>query len=297
MPDGPVSSFTKFSTPSLSDSVYGIQDPEGAPISRELVIDRLLGLTPIIPGGRLTLETGVPISSTNQTAKGTLYYTPYEHNNVKVWETFSQISLALLMISGRNYDVFLENNATTLSLISWISATDRGANPLVFDTNLGLWTSLDPTQLYLGTIRSSGTNVTEDSFTKRFVFNNYNRHFRPFKTGETVNVHTYATTTFREWNGGTGGVRIGYVAGLPTAVNVEIGSELKDGALMNVGMDSTTTPSLSMSVGNADTLFSRSSAGTPILSEVGFHELVPLEYGGATPASFNLYSISGGLFS
>ena len=28
-------------------------------------------------GGRLTLETGVPISVSDQTAKGTLYYTPY----------------------------------------------------------------------------------------------------------------------------------------------------------------------------------------------------------------------------
>ena len=43
----------------------------------------LQGLT---PGGRLTLESGVPVSTSDQTAKTTVYYTPYVHNVINLWD-------------------------------------------------------------------------------------------------------------------------------------------------------------------------------------------------------------------
>lgn len=57
--------------------------------------------------GRLTLETGVPISATDQTAKTTVYFTPYKGNQINLWDgsawtlyTFTETSLALGTITA-----------------------------------------------------------------------------------------------------------------------------------------------------------------------------------------------------
>src|SRR5580765_466510 len=98
----------------------------------KLTFQRMFGLLPWVPGGRLTLETGVPVSSTDQVAKGTLYYTPYLHNGVRIWDgtrwnlaTFSQLSLALTVTSGKNYDVFLVSNSSLELSAAWTTDTAR----------------------------------------------------------------------------------------------------------------------------------------------------------------------------
>ena len=52
--------------------------------------------------GRLTLESGVPVSTTNQTAKTTVYFTPYIGTNISLYDsgdwdifTFSELSLSI----------------------------------------------------------------------------------------------------------------------------------------------------------------------------------------------------------
>jgi len=121
------------------------------------------------PGGRLTTESGVPVSTSDRTAQGTLYYAIYKHNNIytysgSAWvaKTFSEISLSLTITSGKNYDVFINSAATTLSLsAAWTNDTTRADALGTQDGTTVL--SSDHTLLWLGTIRASGTNTTADS--------------------------------------------------------------------------------------------------------------------------------------
>jgi hypothetical protein len=102
----------------------------------------------MIPGGRLTLETGVPVSSSDQTAKTTIYYTPFRHGYVPLyngttWYTasFSELSQALsnnttspaAAAASTVYDLFVWNNAGTITLsrgpayaVSTAGSTSRG---------------------------------------------------------------------------------------------------------------------------------------------------------------------------
>ena len=90
-------------------------------------------LRSVIPGGRLTLESGVPVSTTDQTAKTTIYYTPFVHNVINLWDganwvptEFTETSLALgTLIASRTYDVFgyLDAGALVLESLGWASST------------------------------------------------------------------------------------------------------------------------------------------------------------------------------
>lgn len=98
----------------------------------------------IVPGGRLTLESGVPVSTSDQTAKTTVYYTPHMHGYVPLYNgttwyvaAFSELSQALsnnttspaAAAVSSVYDLFVWNNAGTITLSrgpAWSSSTSRG---------------------------------------------------------------------------------------------------------------------------------------------------------------------------
>ncbi len=79
---------------------------------------------PDLNGGRLTLSSGVPVTTSDVTGAGTLYFTPYKHDKISLFDgtrwkkyTFSEISLALTsLIKGVVYDIFLYDNSSTLTL-------------------------------------------------------------------------------------------------------------------------------------------------------------------------------------
>lgn len=101
-------------------------------------------------GGRLTTEQGVPVGSHNRTNQGTIYYTPYIHDMIGLYDgtswklhQFSELSLSLSSLTPyRLYDVFLYDNAGTLTLelLGWTapaSGTINGATnatPIVIAT-------------------------------------------------------------------------------------------------------------------------------------------------------------------
>lgn len=96
------------------------------------------------PGGRLTLESGVPVSTSDQIDKTTIYYTPYMHGFVPLYNgsnwyvaPFSELSQTLAddtkspLAAATNtlYDMFVWNDAGTLRLSrgpAWSSSTSRG---------------------------------------------------------------------------------------------------------------------------------------------------------------------------
>ena len=168
------------------------------------------GSSTSIPGlcqGRLTLTSGTPVTTSDVTGAGTLYFTPFKGNQVSlhdgsVWATytFTERSLALSLTAANVYDVFLYDNAGTLTLetLIWTNPTTRATAIVLQD---GIYVkSGDTTRRYLGSIYASGSNTTEDSVLKRFVWNYYNRVPRKLRMIDTTDSWTYSTATFRSWN-------------------------------------------------------------------------------------------------
>ncbi len=214
----------------------------------------------VIPGGRLTLESGVPVSTTDQTAKTSIFYTPFVHNVVPLWNgsdwvptTFTEVTQALGTItSGRPYDVFgfLNGSALNTEILAWTSDTARATAVTLQDGRY--CKSGDKTRLLLGTFYTTSTTTTEDSAAKRLLDNVYNKTIRRTTSSNTT-IHTYTTGAWRQWNGGTGGGIVEWV--------------------QSVQRDAI---SLSLTVG-----FSRSSAGTMGYANIGYD---------ATNGSSNLFA-------
>jgi hypothetical protein len=127
----------------------------------------LVGLAAIIPpGGRLTLTSGVPVMTADVAAATTIYYTPYNGNNVPVYNgtvfvpfAFAELSLALnatAHLANTNYDLFVWNNAGTPQLVSgpaWSSATARASA-------LALLSGIQTNAASMAGIASGNTAVT-----------------------------------------------------------------------------------------------------------------------------------------
>lgn len=164
---------------------------------------RGLASTAYICQGRLTTESGVPISTTDRVAQSTLYFTPYQGSRVAVYtgagsawtvHPLTEISLALSgLAAGSNYDVFIYNNAGTLTLelsAAWTTNTAR-ADGIGLQNGV-LVLSADETRRYLGTIRATSATTTEDSSLARLVWNYYNRVPRYMVVTETTDSWAYA---------------------------------------------------------------------------------------------------------
>lgn len=158
--------------------------------------------------GRLTLESGVPISTTDQSAKATLYYTPYIGDQIAIyngssWDrlTFTELSLSLAgYTASKPYDIFIYSNSGTPTLESliWTDGTTR-ATALVRQNGILCKTGA-LTRRYLGTIYINASGgQTEDTLTQRFVWNYYNRVNKSMvKSDGTYN--RYSTNTWRYYN-------------------------------------------------------------------------------------------------
>jgi hypothetical protein len=158
-----------------------------------------------VPGGRLTLSTNAPVADvTNGT---TIYYCPYVHNVIQLWDgtswvavTFTEKSLALgTMTAARGYDVFgyLDAGALALEMLVWTSATARATEVTLQDGRY--CKSGDKTRLLLGSFYSDTTTQTSDNTTKRLLSNIYNTVPSRCYVSEGT-THSYNSTTWREWN-------------------------------------------------------------------------------------------------
>ena len=224
-----------------------------------------------VAGGRLTLETGVAVSSSDQTAKTTIYYTPYIHSLIGLYDTtnliwtahpFTERSLALgTLVSGKNYDVFavLTSGAVAIEALVWTSDSARATGLVAVDGVL-VKTS-DTTRRYVGTFRTTTTTTTEDSEAKRFVYNASNK-VRRSMLGTLGYVDDNAGSTFsfnsqNVWaalNGGTGN-KCEWVNGLTETVFVSGAALYTAGAgtftMVGIGIDATTSASFIVSQNDA----------------------------------------------
>lgn len=224
MADTKVSALTALSVPVLDDEMYIVDDPAGTPLSRKIALHRLGGLfMPSICQGRLTTESGVPVSTSDRTSQSTLYFAPFNGNRISLhdgtrWKLFAasgtnMASKALSgLTAGRPYDVFGFENAGALDLefVAWTNDTTRATALALQD---GVYVkSGDTTRRYLGMFYTTSTSTTEDSGGgtttqvggKRFVWNYCNRVPRPLLVIDTADNWSYATNTTRQANGATG---------------------------------------------------------------------------------------------
>ena len=136
-----------------------------------------------LAGGRLTLQTGVGVPTSDQTAKTTIYYTPFAHGMIGLYDgtnwiprEFTEKSLALgTLVSGKNYDVFAVSIADVISIeaLAWTSDSVRATALVAVDGVL--CKTGDTSRRYVGTFRTTTTTTTEDSEAKRFVYNANNK--------------------------------------------------------------------------------------------------------------------------
>lgn len=276
------------------------------------------GASPTGTAGRLTLTTGVPVSTSDVTGATTLYFTPYNGNQIQLWDgsawttyTFVETSLALgTLTSGKNYDVFAYQSSGTLTLemLVWTSDTARATAVTIQDGRY--CKSGDKTRLYLGTFRTTSTTTTEDSAGgtttqvggKRFLWNYYNRTPRPMLVKDTTASWSYTTGTIRQGNAAAGN-KVEYVVGIAEDMiestlhgMILAKSNSARAASIGIGLDSTTAYSgfgaAMYNVGTANYQWT-SEAHYRYLPAIGYHYLAWCELGADGTSTF--YGSSDGV--
>lgn len=263
--------------------------------------------------GRLTLTTGVPLTTADVTAATTVYYTPagkcnqiglYTSSSLWVARTFSELSIAVPATTSTLYDVFIYDNSGTPALelsAAWNNSAAgtsarhaAGTYASILPTQDGVYvkstngTTIDATRRYLGSFRTTGVSgQTEDSFNNRLVWNVANQARRPLRQIDTTDTWNYTTATWRQARATTTN-QVNFVIGL---IGVEadlqvLGYAFNSGGgaamAVSVGLDSTTAPT----TGNVGMEFSATSNGVceaglatlGVLPSIGYHNANWLEY-------------------
>lgn len=280
--------------PALDDRP-AIEDVSDSGNNKKAAINRILGLTKTIVEGRLTLTTGLAVTSSDVTAAGTLYFTPYLGNRIRIYDgtrwvlyTFTEKSLSLTLTSGKNYDVFIYDTGAGLGLelsAAWTDDTTR-ADALTTQDGVDVKSGAT-TRLWLGTIRASGTNTTEDSRKSRYVWNRYNQVERPFYATDSTNSWNYSTNAWRASNNDTtlGTNRVAAVFGAVDGfVHVRCsligGSSVASFTAIGVGVDSTTVDSANWqaaTAANSGSFYGTMFADYDARPGIGFHYFQRIE--------------------
>lgn len=220
---------------------------------------------PVIPNAdngvddfRLTLTTGVPVTTSDVTAATTIFCSPYRGNRIALFSsagvatvyTSAEFSIAVPATTSTMYDVFAFANSgvPTLELLAWTNDTTR-ATALVLTTT-GTYTKTgDLTRRYLGSFRTTAVSgQTEDSITKRYLHNLYNRVRRPMRRVESTTSWTYTTATVRQANAAAAN-QLDVVVGIAdVTINIQLQAVANSGSAsvgfwVGVGEDSTSTVS------------------------------------------------------
>jgi hypothetical protein len=266
--------------------------------------------------GRITLTSGVPITTSDVVGTNNIYYTPYLGDVVSLYDgttwtprVFTELSRTLSgLTSGALYDVVLYLNSGTLTLDlmpAWSSSVARSADIVlqngIYVNNSGFTSvraghSVSAKQaIVVGTIRTTSATTIEDSGDKRRVSNILNPVLRSVSKTAAGGVHVYDTNTWRQWAADTGN-QVDWVSplGLPMGTLMLTGSWQTTGSTglgLGFGLDSTvfgTTPIEQFFVGAAGT-----TVPLPISTGIGAHFASINERGGGATSTF-YYAIAGG---
>lgn len=199
------------------------------------------------PQGRLTLQTGVPVMTATQSAKTTVFYTPYQGNMVPIYDGTNMVPTAVPEISVATTDTsknpsaigaskvndwFVWNDSGTVRLShgpDWTNDTTRSAGTALVMTNGILLNNAGITNgpaasrgTYVGTTRSNASSQIDYIFggaasggAAAFlgVWNAYNRVSVGTTVSDTNNSYAYSSATIRQ-AGASAGNQISFVVGL-----------------------------------------------------------------------------------
>ena len=246
------------------------------------------------PGGRLTLTTAVPVTTSDVTGATNVFYTPYVSDKIALWNgafwqptIFTEKTLALgTVTSGLPYDVFgyLASGTLALEKLAWTNGTTRATGISIQD---GRYCKTgDKTRLYLGTFYTTSTTQTEDSNAKRFLYNFYNRRLRKMIVREATASWTYSTSTYRSLNNNTAN-RIQIVNGVAEdLIDIDVMVVALSTAInpryAGIGVNSTSTNTWDILIRSAGIEYSLAHTKLKHYPAVGFTFYQALEYGSGT---------------
>jgi hypothetical protein len=203
------------------------------------------------PGGRLTLATATPVMTTTQSAQTTVFYTPYQHQFVPL---YNGSTLAMVDIGGElsqattdttkspaavaansNYDVFIWSDSGTIRATrgpAWTSGTARGSGAGTTELvrvrgvllNANAITNGPDAQrgTYVGSIRSNGSSQIDwilggaasgGVAAVLGVWNAHNRTLVGTSVRDTGVAYTYTLATVRQARASAGN-QISFIVGL-----------------------------------------------------------------------------------
>jgi len=229
----------------------------------------LLGVALGTPGGRLTLATGTPVVTSDQASKTTVYYTPYLHDRIPLYNgtewamrEFTELSIAMAgsanWAADTNYDLYVYDDAGTTRLVTgaaWTNATTRSESLTSVNGILtnnasmtGRYGAASTVSIganlatYVGTMRTTGsTGTTSFVFdpgegasgtqtVTAYLWNYYNRVPYALKLRVSTATWSYTTAAYRQMRADTGN-SIKYVAGISPLLDVAgVGSAACAGA-------------------------------------------------------------------
>lgn len=216
---------------------------------------------PSICDARLTLTTGVPVTTDDVIGASTIYLTRYQGAHVALYDGSAwvlhevpsgDVSLALSgLTAGKVYDVFLHDNAGTLTLslsAAWADNVTR-TDALAVQDGVRVLAS-DHTRRLVGTFVATGTDTTEDSGgtgdsskQRRYLCNERHRVPKRAVVESPWSAYTYSSNVWRS-AGNTSSVYISALCGAGVPVGGCIGGVQEDGSWwgLALGLDGATTP-------------------------------------------------------
>lgn len=296
------------------------------------------------PEGRLTLTSATPVLSSSVTAATSIYYTPYVGSRIPLLteslfceRAFSELTLALdsnsgntgYQQSGKNFDLFIYNDAGTLRLCTgpaWTNDTTRAAAlarlrgllvnnasiTLKYDATSATLTAAANSALYVGTMRASANGQTEMSLgapaaavggtnNKLYLWNAYQRVPTSATCRDSTDTWTYTTAAWREKNASTSNA-VNFVSGLAEGAVRASASAITSSdtsgirRINGIGLNNTTAIAAGCITGYIDTQAGRVAQGVATYAApvaLGLSTLTELEQSVATGVS-TWYGDGGG---
>jgi hypothetical protein len=240
----------------LKPTVSGAQDLGTSGLHwGTLYVNAINGASADFVCGRLTLTTATPVTTADVTAATTVYYTPDGCDLIALYDgaaawttvTFTELSVAVPATTSTMYDLWVYNNAgtATLEALAWTNDTTR-ATALTRQNGRYVKTGAT-TRRYVGSFRTTTVSgQTEDSASKRYVWNYYHRARRIGRVTEATDNWTYTTATWRQANAAAAN-QLDFVIGVADlGLHVEtVGIATNVGGptlYVGVGQDSTSAP-------------------------------------------------------
>lgn len=168
---------------------------------------------PFIANGRLTLTSGLPVTTADVTAATSIFFTPYLGNQIALFDgvatwntlTFTEITISVPATTSTMYDLFAFNSSGTVTFdapLAWTNDTTR-ATALVLQNGVYVKSGAT-TRRYIGSFRTTTVSgQTQDALAGRYVWNYSNRVNRAMKVVEATSTWTYSTATYRQANANT----------------------------------------------------------------------------------------------